>query len=508
MKIERTKNAARNLKFGAILKIYLILVPFLMRTVMLRVMGVEYLGLGGLFHSIMQTLNIAELGVNSAMVFTMYRAIADDDGVKIRALMKQYRRYYRLIGLFIAVVGVALVPFLPRLVSGKVPDDVSLYVIYLLELGTTVLTYWLFSYKNCLLSAHQRQDVSSKIWLTLSVVQTVVQLLTLYVLHNYYAYLTTALAVQIAANIITAIVVSRMFPDYWPEGELEQSELSKIHGRIRDLFFAKVAGTIVTSSDSIVISAFLGLRVLAIYQNYYYIMNSVVGFLLIISSSTIAGIGNSLITETREKNYQDFRKLAFLMLWLITVCTCCFACMYQPFMELWVGKEHLFADPIMLLFCVYFYVYMVQRIGIIYKDASGIWRDDRTRTIVTALTNLVLNLAFVRWFGVYAIILSTVFSYLVVGTPWLIRNLFRRVFERSPREYVVSLLGHTLLTAAVCAACYLLSCSIPLTGIAALAVRLLIAVSLSNLALFLLYRRSGYYAQSLQLVKRLLKRSF
>ena len=508
MKIERTKNAARNMKFGVLNKLYTILVPFLMRTVMLRVMGVEYLGLGGLFHSIMQTLNIAELGVNSAMVFTMYRAIAEDDGVKIRALMKQYRRYYRLIGLFIAVVGVALVPFLPRLVSGKVPADINLYVIYLLELGTTVLTYWLFSYKNCLLSAHQRQDVSSKIWLALSVVQTVVQLLTLYVLHNYYAYLTTALAVQIAANIITAIVVSRMFPDYWPEGELEQSELSTIHGRIRDLFFAKVAGTIVTSSDSIVISAFLGLRVLAIYQNYYYIMDAIKGFLLLVSSATIAGIGNSLITETREKNYQDFRKLAFLMLWLITVCTCCFACMYQPFMELWVGKEHLFADPIMLLFCVYFYVYMVQRIGIIYKDASGIWRDDRTRTIVTALTNLVLNLAFVRWFGVYAIILSTVFSYLVVGTPWLIRNLFRLVFERSPREYVLSLLGHTLLTAAVCAACYLVSCSIPLTGIAALAVRLLIAVSLSNLALFLLYRRSAYYEQSLQLVKRLLKRSF
>ena len=100
------------------------------------------------------------------------------------------------------------------------------------------------------------------------------------------------------------------------------------------------------------------------------------------------------------------------------------------------------------------------------------------------------------------------FSYLVVGTPWLIRNLFRLVFERSPREYVMSLLGHTLLTAGVCAACYLVSCSIPLTGIAALAVRLLIAVSLSNLALFLLYRRSAYYEQSLQLVKRLLKRSF
>ena len=152
--------------------------------------------------------------------------------------------------------------------------------------------------------------------------------------------------------------------------------------------------------DSIFISVFLGLTQIAIYNNYYYIMNSVVGFLLLISSSTIAGIGNSLITETLEKNYKDFRKLSFLMLWLVTFCTCCFACLYQPFMELWVGAENCFSDPIMLLFCVYFYVYMVQQISIIYKNAAGIWRDDRTRTIVTALTNLVLNLAFVRWFGV------------------------------------------------------------------------------------------------------------
>ena len=268
-----------------------------------------------------------------------------------------------------------------------------------------------------------------------------------------------------------------------------------------------MAGTIVTSSDTIVISAFLGLKVLAIYQNYFYIMDAIKSFLLLVSSATIAGIGNSLITETKEKNYQDFRKLSFLMLWLITVCTCCFAGMYQPFMELWVGEKHLFSDPIMLLFCLYFYVYMVQRIGIIYKDASGIWRDDRTRTIVTALTNLVLNLVFVRRFGVYAIILSTVFSYLVVGTPWLIRNLFRLVFKRSAAEYVKTLLLHTALTIAVCALSYVISCSLPLTGLAALAVRFLIALTVSNAVLYLFYRRSGQYSEAFQFVMRLLKRS-
>ena len=506
MKIERTKNAARNLKFGVLLQLFSVLMPFVMRTAMLHQLGVEYLGLGGLFATIIRTLNIAELGVNSAMVYSMYRAIADDDNAEICALMRLYRRYYRIIGCAIAAAGLSLLPVLPKLISGHVPADVDIYILYLLELGTTVFTYWLFAYRNSLLSAFQRQDVRSKIDICVGLVQSGLQLFTLYVFHNYYAYLSIALAFQILTNVITAVIVSSMFPQYSPVGVVDEQKKKAIHGRIRDLFLAKIAGTIVNSSDTLVISAFLGLRVLAIYQNYYYIMSSVIAFLMIVSTSTIAGVGNSLLTETKEKNYHDFEKLSFLMLWLITVCTCCFACMYQPFMELWVGAENCFSDSIMLLFCVYFYVYMVQRIGIIYKDASGIWRDDRTRTIVTALTNLVLNLVFVRRFGVYAIILSTVFSYLFLGTPWLIRNLFKLVFERSAGVYVKMLLIHTLLTTVVCAACVWLSVHTPLTGLVALITRAGIAVAISNGALYLFYRRSEYFDSVTRFAARLLKR--
>lgn len=117
MKIERTKNATRNIIFGVIQKIYTIIVPFVMRTAMIYFMGVEYLGLNSLFTSVLQVLNLAELGVGSAMVYSMYKPIAEDDTPTICALMRLYRTYYRIIGIVIAVAGLCVTPFILKLVK-------------------------------------------------------------------------------------------------------------------------------------------------------------------------------------------------------------------------------------------------------------------------------------------------------------------------------------------------------------------------------------------------------
>ena len=143
------------------LRVYQMIVPFLMRTAMLYFMGVQYLGLNSLFASVLQVLNLAELGVGSAMVFAMYKPIAYDDEKTICALMRLYRRYYRIIGAVIGVAGLLLTPAIPYLISGDIPSELNIYVLYFLNLGTTVLTYWLFAYKNCLLQAHQRNDAAN-----------------------------------------------------------------------------------------------------------------------------------------------------------------------------------------------------------------------------------------------------------------------------------------------------------------------------------------------------------
>ncbi|MEM5597620.1 hypothetical protein AAHB53_17360 [Niallia circulans] len=330
MKIERTKNATRNIIFGGILKIYQIIVPFLMRTAMIYWMGIEYLGLNSLFTSILQVLNLVELGIGSAMVFSMYKPIAEDDEKTISALLRLYQIYYRVIGCIIAVVGLIILPFIPSLISGEVPGGLNVYILYLLNLGATVLSYWLFAYKNSLLNAHQRNDVISKVQLFTNTFQYGLQLLVLFILQNYYWYLIVALFTQAMTNILTAVVATKMYPNYRAKGRLEKTVISQINKRIRDLFTSKVGAVILNSVDTIVISAFLGLTMLAVYQNYYYILSSLIALVTIVFNSCTAGIGNSLIKETKEKNVEDLKKFTLIIVWISdSVQFACYVCISQ-----------------------------------------------------------------------------------------------------------------------------------------------------------------------------------
>ena len=482
---------------------YQILIPFLMRTAMIYFMGVEYLGLNSLFSSVLQVLNLAELGVGSAMVYSMYKPIAEDDTEAICGLEKLYRKYYNWIGFVIAVIGGICTPFIPKLISGDVPSDINIYILYLLNLAATVLTYWLFSYKNSLFLAHQRNDVTSKITLLTNTFQYLMQLMVLWLFHNYYFYVIIMLLSQTMTNILTAVYADKIYPNYKPKGELSKKTVKEINRRIKDLFTAKLGATIVNSADTIVISAFLGLTVLAIYQNYYFIMTSVSAIITIILNSFLAGIGNSMVTESIEKNYRDFKKIVFIINWIVNFCICCFACLYQPFIRLWVGKKYLFEYTVVILFCVYFYLVIMQQVIGVYKDAAGIWHQDRFRPLIASIVNLVLNLLFVRKFGIYAIILSTIISYIVVAMPWMISNVFRYVFKRSWKEYVKILFFDASVCIGITIICVIVCNSIKISNLyIKIVINVIVCGILSNILLWIINKNNLYYNDMLDYLNK------
>lgn len=187
---------------------------------------------------------------------------------------------------------------------------------------------------------------------------------------------------------------------------------------------------VVNSADTIVVSAFLGLEMLAIYQNYFYMLEAVKGLIGIALGACMAGIGNSLIVESKAKNLNDLNKLTFIVAWISGMCTCCFLCLYQPFMKLWVGESLMLEYTAVICFGIYFYVMQINQLLNIYKDAGGLWHEDRFRPIVTAIANLAINLLLVNFWGIYGVLLSTVITALFIGMPWLLHNLFTVLFER------------------------------------------------------------------------------
>ena len=473
MKIERTKNATRNIIYGVIVKVYQLLVPFLVRTAMIYGLGVEYLGLGSLFTSVLTVLNLTELGVGSAMVFSMYKPIAEDDTLKICALMRLYRKYYRIIGSIILVVGIAITPIIPKLVKGDVPNGISLIVLYWLNLGATVLTYFLFAYKNSLLSAHQRLDVCDKITLVISTLQYALQIGAIF-LKNYYLYVIAALFTTALNNIITAVMVDKMYPDYKPGGRLEKREIKIINHRIRDLFTSKIGSVVVDSADSIVISAFLGLTALAMYNNYYYIMSAIFGFIGIIFYACMAGIGNSIIVESDEK--------------------------------IWVGAKYMLSMPMVICMCCYFFLHEINRLINTYKDAAGMWHEDRWRPLVVSITNLGLNLIMVQYIGLFGILLSTVISMLFVGMPWLLYNLFTVIFHRNAVEFILRTLWYVVITVISCVIFYWICSYITIGGVIGFIIKGIVVFAGANAVFLVSTFKLQEFTQTKEMALKIVKR--
>lgn len=509
MKLERGKNSARNVVYGTVSGIYSLIVPFFIRAAIIRWLGIQYIGLDSLFASVLSVLNLAELGVGYALVFSMYEPLANDDTDKICALLLLYKKYYRIIGLVVLCLGVVLTPFLPHLIKDTIPTDVNLYVLYYIHLGVTVISYWALAYKGSIITVYQRNDISSKVNIIVNTIKYIIQFVLLWLLHNYYYYIIVLLVSGIVSNLIIAAIVNTKYPQYKATGNLSKEETKKINQRVRDLFTSRIGGVVVDSADAIVISAFLGLTMLARYQNYYYVITTIMSFVSLLIASSLAGIGNSLITETRKKNFFDFKRLTLLFCWIGTVSVCVLLCIYQLFMELWVGKENVLPFSMVVCFCVYLFIKIINTLLNVYKDAAGIWHQDRFRPLVTAITNLMLNLIMVRIWGLYGVLLSTIISMLFVGMPWLLHNLFTQIFNENIKQYLLVLVKYNIVAVVLAMICMFVSRIINFDKlILTILVRGVVVTILSNSIMMILFRTTREYKSLMKYFDRLTKERF
>ena len=503
MKIARTDNAIRNIVFGVLYKAESIILPFFIRTAMIYIMGSQYVGLGSLFTSILSFLSLAELGIGHALVFSMYAPIAKDDDVTLCALLNLYRKIYRCIGTVILVVGLALMPFLKYLISDGYPADINIYILYSIYLSNIVISYLMFGYKQSLLVAFQRSDIISKRTMIIQVIQNVVQFSVLLLTRNYYLYIIFLPVFTAVTNIFNLIIVNKMYPQYKCRGNISKELKRSIVKKVTALIGTKANAIVMHAADNIVISAFLGLTMVGIYGNYYYIMNSIVGIMTIIYTSLTAGLGNSLETDDVGKNYNDFNILSFLNFWLVTFCSVCLLCLYQPFMDLWVGKELMFGFDVVVLLTVYFFVYQIRRIVLTYKDAGGVWWEDRFRPYVMMFFNLTFNIILVQVIGIQGVILSTIIS-MLISLPWENYTVFKFIFKKSSLEYYLQFLKYVISAIAISAMTYFACYWIPY-GWIGLFIRAGICVVLPNILLFLIFFKSNEFRQSMKIVKDRLK---
>ena len=463
MRLERTKNAKKSAIWGLASKIVGLFFPFAVRTVIIRTIGIEYIGLNGLFTSILDILNLTELGVGAAIVYSMYKPIAEDDTDTICALMNLYKKVYRWIGAIVLLIGLCLLPFLGYLVKGDTPTDVNLYVLYLIYLSNSVITYWLFAYKTCLLNAHQRNDVVSKVSMTLSAALNILQILVLIAFHSYYSFVIINPLIGILTNIINAHYAEKLFPNYRCRGSVTKEMANDIKKRIAGLMMTKIAYRARYSLGNIVVSAFLGLQVIAVYNNYYYVLFAVSGLFAVVTTAITAGIGNSIAMETREKNEKDMETITFLYMSISFFCFCCLIALYQPFMTLWTGEENTFSTEIMILFSVFFLVDKSLNIIGIYYDAAGLWWEGKWKGFIEASLHIVLTISLTHQFGVKGALIAAICSVVLVGLPLTSYYMYKCYYKKSAFKYIVKLIIQIIGFIVIGSAAYTISSTLSYT---------------------------------------------
>ena len=457
MQINVTKNAKRNMIIGFVNKIILLFLPFCLKTIINYYLGSEYLGLNSLFSSILTVLSLSELGFSSALVYNMYRPIAENDSKKICALLAVYRKAYKAIGVVILTFGLCVTPFLEKFVNGSYPENINVYLLFIVQLLNIVLSYFMFGYKQSLLAAYQREDIKSVINFITQFLLNISQIICIVLTRNYYFFVICMPIFTVINNLWIGYVTKKMFPEYEPNGKLDTATLSSIKRLVAGTFIQKACVVTRNSLDSICISAFLGLTMTAIYNNYFTLIGAITSLLAIISTSLTGGIGNHVAVKSIEDNFGELKKIDYLYMMISGWCTACLLCLYQPFMRIWMGSTLLLDMKAVVLLCLYFYLLKIGDMRTMYSTANGLWWKMKYRSILETIGNLGLNIILGRFFGVCGIIVATIISLTLCNIIWASEIVFKSYFGRQYlKQYYKYHVCFILKTVIVCVITYVL----------------------------------------------------
>lgn len=488
MKFERRKNVARSVGVGFFSRIADCIFQFAIRTILLYTLGVLYLGLNSLFVSVLGMLSLTELGFSSVIIFSMYKPIAEDDTEKVKSLIAFYKKCYRIIGYIILFVGLCFTPFIKSIISGEYPHDTNIYVLYLINLVNTVISYFLFAYKSSILEAHQRNDLVSVTDFITNIIKYSLQILLLIVLEDYYAYLIVVPIATIIRNLLLSYLSQKYYPQISTNGakKLSVTDLNEIKTQIKGVVLHKAGNVVFQYVDSIVISAFWGLGLLGVYNNYYYLLTAVGAFMAIISNSLMPGVGNLIATESKEKNTEVFKQVNLFYLWTATIGGCCFMCLYQPFMKIWMGDKYLLDFSSVVFLSLLFYVLQVNNAVGVFKGSLGMYWQDRYRPILSAGVNLILNIILSKIIGINGVIISSIVANIFVDFPYITIVFFKNYFDKSPHSYIVGQYIRSIISVVLLFVTYYFVSRINMDGYLGLAIRFLVCFLASNV-LFILF---------------------
>lgn len=449
MERSRTDYVKRNIFYGYVSTVVSSLFSIVVRTVFVYTLGVSYLGIAGLFTNVLGVLSFSELGIGSAIVFALYKPIAQEDTEKIKSLLALYKKAYRLIAAVVAVIGIVLVPFLQYLVHSEIPlAQVRIY--YLIFLFNTVSSYFV-SYKNSYISALQKEYIVTNVTTIGNIVTNCAQMVLLLLGGDYLAYLLTAAVIGLLQKIATVCYLNRRYPiltdrDVKP---LDAETQKRIWRNVKALIVHQIGDVSVNQTDNIIISSFVSTAAVGLLSNYTTLSGLISTFTNRFFGSFTASFGNMLAKEPLEKQRKIYDVYDLLGFWIFGFVLISFVTLSQPFITLWLGEKLLLDDLTMVLYFVSLYLAGITLIPYHFKVAAGKFNEDKWVAFAQAVTNLVVSILAIQRMGLPGIFVGTIVSRMIIVAvrPYIV---FKYVLQKSVIGYYVRLAARSALALVLC----------------------------------------------------------
>lgn len=414
-KNSRTTNTIFNFTSSIGGQLITILMHFVVRTVFINTLGKSYLGISGLFSNILSMLALAEFGVGSAIIFKLYKPIADEDHQRIAILMKFYKVVYRVVGSAIGIIGLILIPFLPIIISDYDRleqlgiNAVFILILYLLK---SVVSYLFFAYKSAIIKANQKEYLITVIGYFFTVGSTLLQIVSLLIYPSFTIYVTIMVIQVIVQNVVYAKLADKMYP-YINERTEEKLSRTEIKETLKDcaaLFLYELNDVVLKATDNIVLSMFVGLNIVAEYSNYYILYNTINSLFNKIFNSMSHSLGNLNASEGKEKGYPVLESTILITAIIGATAGIGIFVVADELIETWIGNDWVIEQPFSLLMGFEIFTMAFRLCVSKFRTTLGLFQQAKFRPIAGMIINLVVSVILVQSLGIVGVLIGTVTS--------------------------------------------------------------------------------------------------
>lgn len=505
----RTKKSFRNITISMINSIINIIISLVAQKIFLNTLGESYLGLNGIFSNVLSILAVAELGIGTAIIYKMYKPIEESNKKYLSQLMNFYKKCYTIIIAVMVAIIFLILPFLKGILGDVSAIKENVYILYLMFSLDIVISYML-SYKKSILFADQKEYISTLVHISYLIVMNTLQIFFLLKTGKYIVYLIIKILCRLIENVIVSIIVNKKYP-YIKENKKEvlvKEERKDITKKVKALFVHKIAGFVVTGTDTILISYFLGgLVTVGYYSNYMLIISSVTTVFNQVFISMTSSVGNLLVTEKEEKRLEVFNKIQFLNFWIFSFASICIFCLIEPFITLWIGQKYILSKFVLITLVLNFFMQGMRRTMMSFKEAAGIFYEDRIVPIIESIINLVASIIFLKMFGLPGVVLGTITSTLIVFLYSYPKYVYQRLFDKKGIYYIKEIAKYLIIATLILYITYTCTSVIPISNLyIKLIINAIICIILPNIIIFLLFRRTDSYNYYLNLIKKIIKK--